>query len=421
MEKQKFIEKVASYVQKYASDYGICVHSPIIAQAILESGWGESKLASKYHNYFGLKCGSKWTGKSVNLTTKEEYVVGTSTTIKSNFRVYDSMEDGIKGYFEFIQLARYSNLKGITEPKEYLETIKTDGYATSSKYVENNMNVVNQYDLTKYDKKKVDSVKTRNAIVSLAQSWVGKKESDGSFKFIIDLYNSFEPHPRGYKLKYADAWCAGMLSALAIKLGFTNIIPVECSCSQMITKAKNMGIWVESDAYVPKPADMILYDWDDNGAGDNKGNPDHIGLVEKVSGSTITVIEGNYSNAVKRRTLKVNGRYIRGYITPKYDAETSTNTSTNTSTKKSIDVIAKEVLNGQWGNGDARKTSLTKAGYNYSEVQKKVNELLNKKTVTEIAKEVIQGKWGNGAERRRKLEEAGYNYGEVQNAVNKLL
>lgn len=425
MEKQKFIEKIASYVQKYAGDYGICVHSPIIAQAILESGWGKSKLASTYHNYFGLKCGSKWTGKSVNMTTQEEYEVGTYTTIKDNFRVYDSMEEGIKGYFEFIQLARYSNLKGITDPKEYLETIKADGYATSSKYVTNNMNLVTQYDLTQYDGKKVDNMKTRSAVVNLAQSWVGKKESDGSFKEIIDIYNTLPTSklPRGTKMLYSWAWCACTWSALAVKLGYTDIMPIEISCYYIIERAKKMGIWVESDSYVPKPADAILYDWDDNGVGDNKGNPDHIGVVEKVVGNTITVIEGNYSNAVKRRTLQVNGKYIRGYITPKYDAETSTNTSTNsnTSTKKSIDVIAKEVINGKWGNGDARKTALTKAGYDYSEVQKKVNELLNKKSVTEIAKEVIQGKWGNGSERKRRLIQAGYDYNAVQKKVNELL
>ena len=65
MDKQEFIKKIAGYVKKYASAYGIAVHSPIIAQAILESGWGESRLAAVYHNYFGLKCGTKWKGKSV--------------------------------------------------------------------------------------------------------------------------------------------------------------------------------------------------------------------------------------------------------------------------------------------------------------------------------------------------------------------
>jgi peptidoglycan hydrolase-like protein with peptidoglycan-binding domain len=88
----------------------------------------------------------------------------------------------------------------------------------------------------------------------------------------------------------------------------------------MITLAQKMGIWVENDAHKPEPGDIILYDWDDSGSGDNKGNSDHVGVVEKVSGTTITVIEGNYSNAVKRRTLKVNGKYIRGYIVPKFEA-----------------------------------------------------------------------------------------------------
>ena len=91
MTNQEFIDQVAVYVKKYAAIFGICVHSPIIAQAILESGWGKSKLAATYHNYFGLKCGTKWTGKSVNMNTQEEYEPGVLTTIADNFRVFDSM------------------------------------------------------------------------------------------------------------------------------------------------------------------------------------------------------------------------------------------------------------------------------------------------------------------------------------------
>ena len=150
-EKQKFIYEISKYVIKYAPAYGIKVHSSIIAQAILESDWGKSILASKYHNYFGLKCGTKWTGKSVNLKTQEEYKAGVFTTIKDNFRVYDNMEEGIKGYFEFIQLSRYHNLRGITDPKTYVTTIKNDDYATDSNYVSKIMNIINSYILTQYD------------------------------------------------------------------------------------------------------------------------------------------------------------------------------------------------------------------------------------------------------------------------------
>ena len=152
MTNSEFIEQIAKYVKKYAYVYGIEVHSPIIAQAILESGWGRSTLASKYHNYFGLKCGSRWKGKSVNMLTKEEYKVGTLTNIRDNFRVYDSMEDGVKGYFEFINTSRYSNLKGVKSPEEYALRIKFDGYATSSKYVDNIMRVIHDNKLTRFDR-----------------------------------------------------------------------------------------------------------------------------------------------------------------------------------------------------------------------------------------------------------------------------
>lgn len=151
MTHKEFIEVIAKYVIKYANDYGIKVHSPIIAQAILESGWGGSSLASKYNNFFGLKCGGSWKGKSVNLATKEEYTVGTLTDIRANFRVYDSIEDGVKGYFEFINYSRYSNLKGVTNPEEYCRLIKADGYATSSTYVTNLMRVIRDNNLTRFD------------------------------------------------------------------------------------------------------------------------------------------------------------------------------------------------------------------------------------------------------------------------------
>lgn len=151
MTHKEFIEVIAKYVIKYANDYGIKVHSPIIAQAILESGWGGNTLASKYNNFFGLKCGGSWKGKSVNMATKEEYSVGTLTDIRANFRVFDSIEDGVKGYFEFISYSRYANLKGVTNPEEYCRLIKADGYATSSTYVTNLMRVIRDNNLTRFD------------------------------------------------------------------------------------------------------------------------------------------------------------------------------------------------------------------------------------------------------------------------------
>lgn len=259
-------------------------------------------------------------------------------------------------------------------------------------------------------------------VVKIAKAWHGASEANGKHKIIVDLYNQLNPLPRGYKLKYNDAWCAGTLSAIAVKLGYTSIIPCECSVYYMMKKAQEMGIWDEADNHKPKLGEFVVYDWQDNGTGDNKGNPDHVGVVIKVEGNTFHVEEGNYNDAVRTRILNVNGKYIRGFICPKYDEE-----KTTTTTSKSVEEIAREVVAGKWGNGDLRKKKLEQAGYKYSDVQNAVNNLLNgskgsesKKSVEEIAREVIKGKWGNGSERKQRLEKAGYNYSEVQKIVNRL-
>lgn len=219
---------------------------------------------------------------------------------------------------------------------------------------------------------------SRNAIVKQAQSWIGCKESDGSHRKIIDIYNAHRPLARGYAVKYTDAWCATFVSAVSIKCGYTAIIPTECGCPNMIQLFQRLGEWQENDAYVPSPGDVIFYDWQDSGSGDNTGSPDHVGIVEKVSGNTITVIEGNKNDAVGRRTLQVNGRYIRGYGVPKYADNSSSATAATASSgmEKSVNEVAKEVLAGKWGNGDARRVKLSDAGYDYAQVQAAVNKLL---------------------------------------------
>lgn len=96
---------------------------------------------------------------------------------------------------------------------------------------------------------------------------------------------------------------------------------------------------------------------------------------------------------------------------------------------KSVDEVAKAVIRGDYGNGSDRKNRLEAEGYNYSVIQAKVNELCNRgtpapkptKSLDDIAREVIRGSWGNGKDRKSRLEAAGYNYRDVQNRVNQLL
>lgn len=223
--------------------------------------------------------------------------------------------------------------------------------------------------------------RSRQAVVDLVCSWKGLNEATGSYKKIIDIYNTkIKKLPRGLKMQYSWPWCACTWSALAAELGYTDIMPVEISCKNLIDRAVEMGCWKENDGYVAKPGDAILYDWDDNGKGDNKGVPDHVGTIIETNEDAgyFVVMEGNYSDSVKKRTISINGRYIRGFITPKYDKNEVK--APEKKPGKKLKTVAREVIAGSWGSGDNRKKALEKAGYDYDKVQEIVNEILNTPT-----------------------------------------
>lgn len=200
---------------------------------------------------------------------------------------------------------------------------------------------------------------TAKEIVNLAKAWIGKNEADKSHRAIINIYNSHKPWARGYKVSYTDSWCAAFISALAIQCNATDIIPTECGCGEMIALCQRLGIWIEDDGYVPKEGDIIFYDWQDDGKGDNKGWSDHVGLVEKVNGTTITVIEGNVNDAVGRRTITVNSRYIRGYAVPKY-AESNEEVPS----QKEISITLNELQKGSKGK-QVKTLQCILVGYGY--------------------------------------------------------
>lgn len=146
-----FIKHIAPMIQAEAKRRGYRICSTVIAQAIIEGAAGTSSLAKTYHNHFGMKCGKSWKGGSVNLKTKEEYSPGTLTTIKDNFRTYPTDEAGVSGYYDFISAPRYANLKLAETHRQYAEYLKSDGYATSSSYVNTLCNTVTKYNLGVYD------------------------------------------------------------------------------------------------------------------------------------------------------------------------------------------------------------------------------------------------------------------------------
>lgn len=224
-------------------------------------------------------------------------------------------------------------------------------------------------------------MRSRNEVVNLINSWIGLNERDGTHRKIINIYNSYgkENLPRKILMQYNWAWCACTWSALAIKLGYADIMPLEISCGYLIAEARKLNIWKENDNYVPKPGDAVLYDWDDSGKGDNVGWPDHVGTVvySNEEAGYFVVVEGNYDDSVKKRTVDINGRYIRGFITPNYDTIEEGPPVFEQLPGKSINEVAHEVIAGVWGDGKKREIALTNMGYNYLDVQNRVNSILN--------------------------------------------
>ena len=175
------------------------------------------------------------------------------------------------------------------------------------------------------------------------KGWLGWSEANGKFKRIIDIYNGHKPLARDYKVKYTDAWCATAVSAAFIKAGLTDIGFTECSCNCMIALYKAKGRWEEKDSYVPKIGDIIMYDWQDNGVGDNVGSADHVGLVTAINGTNLTVIEGNKNDAVAYRSININGKYIRGYCLPDYASKADKAVETISTSTYSKEVFIRDV------------------------------------------------------------------------------
>lgn len=233
----------------------------------------------------------------------------------------------------------------------------------------------------------------RQKVVDTASAWLGTQEGTTRHAEMLNIYNAQRPLPRGTRMLSTWPWCAAFVSTVSLQCDLRDIMPTECGCPSMIRLYQDIGRWVEDDAYVPSPADVVFYDWQDSGVGDNVGQSDHVGIVVSCTNGTMTIIEGNCDNAVKLRQIAVNDRYIRGYGCPDYaskadDAEPKPapapaptpqpepeKPAEETTVDPFITAKAKEVIAGKWGNGQARKDAL--AAWFVKAVQDEVNRILS--------------------------------------------
>jgi len=183
---KSFIENVAAAALKYYPTYKI-LPSFTIAQACLESGYGSTGLAKECYNFFGMKwttsCGTEYKVYS----TKEQDSHGKEYTINAKFRKYSGYEAGIKGYYDFLNYARYSNLRGVTDYKKVCTLIRTDGWATDVNYTSKLIKIIETYGLTAYDNQALGTATAQpsvsNDTIKNVQKWI--KEYTG-FNITID-------------------------------------------------------------------------------------------------------------------------------------------------------------------------------------------------------------------------------------------
>lgn len=290
-QQNKFITEIAPIIVKYAAQYGYSVTSVTIAQACLESGFGNA-WSRRNNNYFGIKYGT-WVKRSaiaskitvVQARTNEEYRVGQLTSIIDGFCKCSDMDTGVALYYEFLRVnSRYKNLKGCKTPAEFANKIKADGYATSSSYVQNLLNCVRACGLEKYDGKRVENT-SGSSVRTLRQK------------------------DRGEDVKH--------MQEMLITCGY--------SCG-------------------PADADGIF------------GTGTFVGLCA---------------------FQKAAGLAVDGIYGPK-SAKALETAYTQHKNRKSVDTIAREVIAGKWGTGRERIDRIEKAGYDATQIQHRVNELIRK-------------------------------------------
>lgn len=185
----------------------------------------------------------------------------------------------------------------------------------------------------------------------------------GGIDEVLQYYNSYCAYlvkpARRYYMRHGDDWCMAFLSVVAHEAGLSpDVFPYEVSVYYAVEIAKQNGMYERQNPEFVKQGDMVVFDW---GVG-NRHN--HIGFVDSIDAGVITTIEGNYSGTVGSRRVRVDNKAVKGFILLDRG---------NSVAGVDLDRMARDVINGVYGNGEERIKAL---GDNYHAVQRIVNKLM---------------------------------------------
>lgn len=295
-----------------------------IAQAALETGWGTSPMMVKANAYFGIKAGTDWKGKVYSTKTQECYDGRTYTTITDLFRAYDSLKDSVADYYNLITgLNRYSKACNQSDARTCIQAIKDGGYATSPTYVTNVMSIVNQYNLTQYDKvtsngstqEGESSVNQQKLVMDKAMSYIGTKENPPGSNNVI-----FNTHYYGGPVNGSwYPWCCAYVWDIYRMVGLSHLFyngQKTAYCPTVYNWARQNGLIVSKSN--GQYGDIVLFDWGGDGVAD------HIGFIKSnLRNGAYKTVEGNTSDGndsnggiVMERTRYTS--QIQAIIRPKY-------------------------------------------------------------------------------------------------------
>lgn len=405
----KFIEKVAKYAQADAEKKGLSICSVTIAQAILESGWGESELAKKANNLFGMKKslsgntwkGSAWDGESVHKKVTLEYDKNNKPyQIVADFRKYPSIKESIADHSAYLLGAmdgnkkRYAGLKDADTPHEFAAILQKGGYATNQSYADQICFIIASYRLEKYDKEKKRIMKINVHAGHTKQD--GKACGAGSKK--TGVYESIEDRKiknevirllkeRGavvYDCTSEGNSASDNLHRIVDKCNAHDVdldVSIHLNCydgSAHGTETLIYSSGSKAKSYAKKiDANISKLGFTDRGV---KVRSD-LFVLHRTNAPAL-LVETFFCDSKKDCALykevgyKGIAKAIADGIIASKKKSTTTKPKSTTKKKKTVTEIAKEVIDGKWGNGETRKKKLKAAGYDYKAVQKKVNELL---------------------------------------------